>query len=181
VTINPDELVVVGKVTTVYGIKGWVKVHSFTEPMDNIFGYENCYIERNGQWQSVVLEGGKRHGKGLISRIKGVPTREEARLYGQCNIAIPASDMTELEDGEFYWHQLEGLKVLTTAGEDGQEQLLGKVHHLMETGANDVLVVRKCQGSIDKRERLIPYVPEQFVQDIDLTAGEIRVNWDPEF
>ncbi len=178
-TINPDQLVVVGKITTVYGVKGWVKIHSFTEPMDNIFGYRNCYVERDGQWSPIELEEGKRHSKGLISRIKGVATREDARLYGQCNIAVPAADMPALEPGDYYWHQLEGLTVLTTA--NGEEQLLGKVHHLIETGSNDVLVVRKCAGSIDKRERLIPYLPDQYVRAVDLEAGEIRVDWDPEF
>jgi 16S rRNA processing protein RimM len=177
--VNPDELVVVGKITTVYGVKGWVKVHSFTEPMENIFGYPNCYIERDGQWRQIALEDGKKHGKGLISRIEGVQDREEARLYCQCNIAVPAGDMPPLEDDEFYWHQLEGLKVLTTVNDE--DVLLGKVSHLIETGANDVLVVRKCAGSIDRQERMIPYVPEQYVLDIDLEAGVIRVDWDPEF
>ena len=60
-TVNPDELVVVGKITTVYGVKGWVKIHSFTEPMENIFGYPNCFIERDGRWQSITLEDGVPH------------------------------------------------------------------------------------------------------------------------
>ncbi len=177
--INPDELVVVGKITTVYGVKGWVKIHSFTEPMENIFGYRNCYVERDGQWRSIALEDGKKHGKGLVSRIAGVDSREDARLFGQCKIAVPAGEMPQLDDDEYYWHQLEGLKVLTS--HEGEDVLLGKVHHLIETGSNDVLVVRKCRGSIDKRERMIPYIPDQFVQRIDLEAGEIRVDWDPDF
>ena len=80
-----------------------------------------------------------------------------------------------LADDEYYWHQLVSLKVYA------QEQLLGAVDHLIETGANDVLVVKPCQGSIDQRERLIPYLPGDFVQNIDLHAGTMQVDWDPEF
>ena len=179
-TIDPSELAVIGKITTVYGVKGWVKVHSYTEPMENFFGYTDFLIQRNGSWSSIDFAEGKRHGKGLVARISGVDDRDVAAGYTRCDIAIPVSAMPKLEDDEFYWHQLEGLKVLTK-GSDGDDLLLGVVSHMLETGANDVLVVRKCQGSIDKQERLIPYLPDQFIQHIDLEAGEIRVDWDPEF
>lgn len=178
---NSEQLVVIGKITTVYGVQGWVKIYSFTSPIDNLFSYRNCYVQRNGQWKAIAFKEGKRHGKGLVSRIVGVEDREEARLYSQCNIAVPASDMAYLEEGDYYWHQLEGLKVIASSSDNPQPQLLGKVDHLIETGSNDVLVVRKCEGSIDKRERLIPYVPGEFVQAVDLAAGEIRVDWDPDF
>ncbi|HAF90280.1 MAG TPA: 16S rRNA processing protein RimM, partial [Pseudomonas sp.] len=80
-----------------------------------------------------------------------------------------------LEEGEYYWHQLQGLKVIDALG-----QLLGVVDHLLETGANDVLVVKPCVGSLDDRERLLPYT-DQCVQQIDLVAGEMRVDWDADF
>ena len=102
--------------------------------------------------------------------------RDVARDYCGLDIAIETSLLPELDDGEFYWSQLEKLKVYTLDG-----KLLGKVNHLIETGSNDVLVVRKCEGSIDKRERLIPYLPDQVIQEIDLEAGTLRVDWDPEF
>ena len=178
--MDTSRLVVVGKITTVYGVKGWVKIHSFTEPMENIFGYQSCYLERDGQWQPLEFDAGKLHGKGLIAQIKGVSDREQARLYCQCNIAVSADEMPALEGDDFYWHELEGLLVYTHSSE-GEEQLLGKVSHLMETGANDVLVVRKCKGSIDRRERLIPWLPEQVVQEVDIEAGRMQVDWDAEF
>lgn len=176
----PADLVVVGKITTVYGIKGWVKVHSFTEPMENILGFKECFLNRNGVWQPLMFEETKRHGKGLVALIDGVEGREQARLYCQCDIAIAATALPELSAEDFYWHQLEGLKVVTIE-QGGEPVLLGKVHQMMETGANDVIVVRRCQGSLDDNERLIPWLPDQVVKSVDLDAAVITVDWPADF
>ena len=87
--------------------------------------------------------------------------------------------MPALDEGEYYWDQLQGLAVYTQF--NGERQRLGVVSKLFETGANDVLVVLGDAQSIDQRERLVPYVPGQFVLSVDLQAGEILVDWDPEF
>lgn len=178
--VDSADLAVVGKITSVFGVKGWVKIHSYTEPMENLLGYSNCYLQRNGEWQLLVFEEVKYHGKGLVGLIKGVNDRELARLYCQCDIAVLKADMPELDNDDFYWHQLEGLEVIAMST-DSPPLLLGKVDHVMETGANDVLVVRPSKGSIDQRERLIPWIPEQVIQQVDLDAGTISVDWDPEF
>ena len=178
--IDSSQLLVVGKITTVYGVKGWVKLHSYTEPMENILGYDSCYIQFNGSWQPLELEAAKHHGKGLIAKIKGVEDREQARVYCQCEIAVDKEDMPLLDDEEFYWYQLVGLSVFTEAAEGGQV-LLGKVQQMMETGANDVLVVQSAQGSIDRRERLIPWLPDQVIKQVDIENDRIIVDWDPEF
>lgn len=187
--IDASELLVIGKITTVFGVKGWVKIHSFTEPMENFLGYQDFYLERSdsvgqsegqGNWRSITFSAVKRQGKGLIALIEGVDDREQARLYCQCNIATPRQALPELQEGEFYWNQLHGLEVKAKNAE-GCEVLLGKVHHVLETGANDVLVVRKSKGSIDEQERLIPWLPDQVVIEVDIEAGFMRVDWDPEF
>lgn len=172
--------VVIGRLTQPYGLKGWIKVHSFTEPMENLLGYRQYLLHRHGQWLEVEQEAGRPHGKGLVVKLRGVDSPEQARLYSGCELAIPAAELPPLEPGEYYWRQLEGLSVWVKAGE-GVDRLLGRVDHLLETGANDVLVVRPCEGSIDQRERLIPYLPEQVVLAIDIAAGTLRVDWDPEF
>ncbi|MCR8922707.1 ribosome maturation factor RimM [Dasania sp. GY-MA-18] len=179
-TDSAAERVVIGKITSVYGIKGWVKIHSYTEPMENFLSYTDCQIQRGGLWQPISFEEGKRHGKGLVARIAGVDDRDLAAQYCKCEVAIAADALPALAEDEFYWHQLEGLRVYTQ-NDKGEELLLGKVSHLLETGANDVLVVRKCAGSIDREERLIPYLPGQFITDIDIANGLLRVDWDPEF
>lgn len=170
----------IAKVTSVYGIKGWVKVHSYTEPMENFLGYTNCQVQRGSQWQPIRFQEAKRHGKGLVAQISGVTNRDQAALFCQSNIAVPANALPDLAGDDYYWHQLEGLKVFTKH-QSGRDLLLGVVSHILETGANDVLVVNRCQGSIDKEERLIPYLPGQFVELVDIENGLIRVDWDPEF
>jgi 16S rRNA processing protein RimM len=174
---DPADLVVVGRLTTPYGLKGWIKVHSFTEPRENLLGYRNCQINRQGVWQALEVEAGKEHGNGLIMKLKGIETPEQARLYSGSDLAVPVSELPPLQDDEIYWRQLEGLRVISEPG----EVLLGTIDHLFETGANDVVVVKPCAGSIDDRERLIPYLLERVVKSIDLPAGVMKVDWDPEF
>ncbi len=174
-----DDLITVGKVSTVYGVKGWVKLYSFTDPMTNLLDYEALFLKRAGQWQPVTILEGRRHGKTLIAALDGVADREQARELAGCELAVSRKELPELPNDEFYWHQLEGLLVSVKAGRDNL--LLGKVDHLLETGANDVLVVTPCEGSIDDRERLIPYLPDQVIREIDLAAGTMVVEWDPEF
>ena len=171
-----DQRVKLGRITTVYGVKGWVKVFSNTEPMDNIFAYQPWQILMNGQWQEVKVTQGKPHGKGLIAQLEGCNDREKAKLYAGAEIAVDRSELPELEEGDYYWSQLTGMNVETEAGVK-----LGKVDHLLATGANDVLVVRGNQDSIDTEERLIPWLPDQVITKIDLSGGVIRVDWDPEF
>ncbi len=172
----------IAKIGAPYGVKGWFKVHSYTEPVENFLVYQSCYLQgsgnRGGSWQTVAIEASRRHGKGLVAKLKGVDNPEQAREYGQCELAVARSSMPALEEGDYYWHQLEGLTVRLEAD---PKQVLGKVDHLLDTGANDVLVVKACRGSMDKHERLIPYLPGQVVTTVDLALAEIRVDWDPEF
>ncbi|WP_148861919.1 ribosome maturation factor RimM [Marinobacter fonticola] len=167
---------VVGRITSVFGVKGWVKVYSYTAPMEGILDYPHWQVSLGGKPISLEVTEGKRHGPGLVVRLKGVDDREVARSYCGLDITVPLKSLPELPEGEFYWHQLEGLTVKTPEG-----AVLGKVKHLMETGANDVVVIRPTQNSIDNRERLIPYLPDQVIQSIDLVAGMMVADWDPEF
>lgn len=172
--------VVIGRTAAIYGIKGWLKVRSYTEPMENFLGYQNCFIQRQGQWQPVEIEAGREYGKGLLIKLKGVDTPEDARLYTGCDVAVAMSDLPPLEQDEFYWRELEGLQVFVDHPGRGR-LLLGRVDHLLETGANDVLVVRGDEHSIDRRERLIPYLPGQVVLAVDIAGGTMLVDWDPDF
>ena len=172
----PTDTVVIGKIVGVHGVKGWVKVYSYTEPMSNIFEYAECYLKRGQGVQAIEFDNGKRQGKGLIAHIKGVDDRDLAATYNQCDVLVAADALPALEQEDYYWHQLEGLKVVNLEG-----QLLGTVAHLLETGSNDVMVVKPCTGSVDQRERLLPYLPGQFVIQVDLETKVIQVDWDAEF
>jgi 16S rRNA processing protein RimM len=176
----PADLLVVGRLTAVYGLKGWLKVYSYTEPMENIFEYKTCLVNRQGVWQPVEIEAGRPHGKGLVLKLRGVDNPELGASYASCDLAVPLAELPALPQDEYYWRQLVGLQVIVDHPERGR-LALGRIDHLMETGANDVLVVRGDEQSIDRRERLIPYLPDRVVLEIDLAEQTMRVDWDPDF
>jgi len=175
-----SQLTTVGRIGTVYGVHGWVRVMSYTSPQENILEYQPWWLKtRHGVKQVDILDS-KFHGKGLIVLLSGIGDREAAKALAQTEVAVDAVDFPSLDAGEYYWHQLEGLKVISDY--QGQQSQLGIVKRLLETGANDVLVVQGIQGTdIDNRERLIPYLPEQVIQSVDLEQHVIIVDWDPEF
>ena len=167
---EPEGMLVLGRISGLYGVQGWVKIYSFTDPRENILHYGRWRLLRNGQWQTAKVVEGKRHGKGVIARLDLFDDRERAREYIGAEIAVPRDALPPLPFGEYYWADLEGLRVETVEGVD-----LGVVDHLMETGANDVLVVE------GERTRLVPFVQGSVVTSVDLDSGVIRVDWDPEF
>lgn len=174
-----SDRLIIGRLGAPFGIKGWLKVQSFTSPAANLLDYRKVYIGRNGDWRQVEIVDGREHGAGLVVHIKGCDDRNQAETLARLDIAIDREALPALDEGEYYWDQLIGLKVFTDVS--GSEVLLGVVDGLLETGANDVLVVKPCVGSIDGQERLVPYAPGQFVLEIDVAAGRMRVDWDPEF
>ncbi|CAA0090166.1 Ribosome maturation factor RimM [Zhongshania aliphaticivorans] len=155
-------------------------MHSFTDPMSNFFNYRDVYFCKSGKWQRAEFDECKAHGKGIVGHLKGVDDRDVAATYCGLELSVAEAQLPALTGGEFYWHQLVGLKVATVYAVS-EPVLLGEVKQLLETGSNDVLVVGKCPESLDDKERLIPYVPEQFIKDINLESGLILVDWDPEF
>lgn len=167
--------VVMGRVGAPFGIKGWVKVHSFAEPPENLLDYLEFEVETPTGLQTLIFDEIKAQGKGFVGLIKGCEVREQTGAYTGCELLVSKALLPDLDEG-FYWHELEGLRVVTVAGE-----VLGSVHHLMETGANDVLVVRGDEHSVDREERLLPWIPEQVVVDVDLEAGIIKVDWDKDY
>ncbi|HEY3698718.1 MAG TPA: ribosome maturation factor RimM [Spongiibacteraceae bacterium] len=177
--IAPADLVVIGRFTGIFGLKGWLKVYSYTDPLENFLKYNYCQIQRHDIWQAAEIAEGRVHGKGMVVRLKGIDDPEQAAAYTGCDIAVAATQLPLLPESEFYWRQLEGLQVIVDHPQRGR-LALGQVDHLLETGANDVLVVKGDEHSIDRRERLIPYL-EQVVLEIDLAAQLMRVDWDPDF
>lgn len=161
-----------GHVTSVFGVKGWVKVFSETRPRTNILNFKQWRLAPEGRddWRSVEVLESKRQGKTLIARLDGCDDRDQAKALVGMRIAILRSELPEPKPGEYYWVDVEGLSVCNLDGVD-----LGSVSHLIETGANDVLVVR------GDRERLIPFVEPQFVKKLDFDSRRLVVDWDPEF
>ncbi len=165
-----DPLVVLGQINGVFGVRGWVKVFSHTEPRENIVRYRDWLVAGPSGWEPMRVLEGRRHGKGVIARLAGCEDRDAAQALIGREIAVRRSQLPPLEAGSWYWTDLEGMEVVTEQGES-----LGQVAHLFATGANDVMVVK------GDRQRLIPFVTGQVVKDVDTDAGRIRVDWDPEF
>lgn len=174
--------VAVGRVVGVFGIKGWLKVKSETEPAENIINYSPWYLKTPHGLKVLEVDDYAFRPQGLVVHFKGFDDRDQSLALGKAVVEIEKDQLPELESDDYYWHQLIGLQVLSQF--DGQEAapvLLGEVKSLMETGANDVLVVAPCEGSLDAKERLVPYVPGQFVVEVSLERKQILVDWDPDF
>jgi len=165
-----SEMIVVGKVAGVFGVKGWCKIFSHTSPRENILQYSPWYLKRNGEWQPVKLKQGRQQSKSIVAQLEGIDDRDAAEALRETVIAIMQSQLPALEKNEYYWSDLIGLEVETVTGVP-----LGQVTDMMETGANDVLIVNGDQ------ERLIPFLQPDVVTEVDIKAGLMKVDWDPEF
>ena len=164
------ERVTMGRVSGVYGVRGWLRVRSDCEPMERLLEYAPWQLKTGTGWRSHVLEDGKAHGPGLVAKLANVDDREQARELVGSDIAVDREQLPALAEDEYYWNDLIGLGVVTRGGEE-----LGRVTGLMQTGANDVLVVS------GDRERLIPFIRGQVVLAVDASARRIEVDWDADF
>ncbi len=174
--IDPSEHATVGRISGVFGIKGWVKINSATEPESNIFDYHPWWVKVRKEWVKVDVDQYQQHKDGWIAHIKDIDDRTEAEKLKLLDIFVDKTQFGKLKPGEFYWHQLIGLRVITEQANTSARDL-GVVEELMETGANDVLVVRADDNSFDDRERLIPYVPDVYVKSVDTESARIVVDW----
>lgn len=159
--------VLLGRVVGLFGLKGWVKVFSYSDPREAILEYDGHLLMQNDAWRSVTIAEGKKHGKSVIARLDGVDNPEQAGELIGCDIGVSRDQLPGAEIGRYYWTDLEGMSVVKS---DGTE--LGKVAYLMETGANDVLVTK------GEQERLIPFITDKVILDVDLAAGVITVDWE---
>ena len=160
--------VILGRISGLFGVRGWVRIHSYTDPREAILEYANWLIEIAGQWRPVAVAEGTPHGKTVVVRLDGIEDRDAAAELMGCSIGVERSKLPAPGKGEYYWSDLEGLAVEQDNGE-----MIGTVAYLIETGANDVLVVRK-----EAQEVLIPFVTGEVISDVDLANGVIRVNWE---
>jgi len=175
--VSPEvDEIVVGRITSAYGIRGWVRVFSYTDPLEGILQYTPWTLVRGRQQQTIEIEAGRRQGKGLIARPAGFVDRDQAEALAGWEIVIDKAQLPPLGAGEYYWHELEGLGVVTASGDR-----LGVIDHLLETGAHDVLVIRADAGSVDDRERLVPFVLDDIVKRVDLEEGLVTVDWETDY
>ncbi len=175
--MDKEQQITLGKVGAVYGIKGWLRIHSFTDDPDAILDYFPWSLKLGNNIQSVEITDWRKHNKGLIVKVAGIDDRDIAQKLVGSEIFVNESVLPELPEGDFYWRDLIGMSVVNTKGYD-----LGVVSDLMETGANDVLVVKaNLNDGFGKKERLIPYLLDQVIESVSAENKQICVDWDPGF
>ena len=179
---DSKEKILLGHVTGVVGLQGWVKVHSDTNPRDNITGYKHWWLKQADHWKQWKVTSGRPQGKTIVAKLEGVSTPEEAAVLIGSTIAVDRAEMPALASGEYYWADLTGMLVRTI---DGIE--IGPVVRLFETGANDVVIVSDQRpdysdnDSDGKAEILVPWVVPDVVTEVDMENRIITVDWDPDF
>jgi 16S rRNA processing protein RimM len=164
--------VLVGSVGRPYGVKGWVKINSYTDPLDNIILYQPWYVASLTDKAPYALKTlhHRIQAQQLVVQFENCQTPESARLLTNHKIYVERKQFSPLGAQEYYWTDLEGLQVYTC-----ENKYLGVVDSLFATGSNDVLVVE------GEKRRLIPFLLEQTIKSIDLTEQRIVVDWDPDF
>jgi 16S rRNA processing protein RimM len=165
-----DEPIIMGRIAGPFGVKGWLRVVSYTEQPDQLIEYTPWYLRRGNAWIATAIAEAKHQSKGLLVRFPGYEDRDRAAELAGADIGIYRRQLPAAAVDEYYWDDLIGLQVVTL---DGLQ--LGLVDHLIETGANDVLVVS------GERERLIPFIRGMVIAQVDLDGRVIRVDWDPDF
>jgi len=163
--VAADRWVVLGKIGSAFGVQGWVRITSYTDPADNILDYDCWYLRRAGQWEAVEVEEGRMTAKGVQVKLAGIDSPEEARLQVGVEIGVPRSELPPTAPGEYYWSDLEGLEALTPSGE-----LLGVVDHFRSTPGGAIAVIRGA------KEHWIPFVKDRIVK-VDLDAKRIVFDW----
>ena len=164
-------LLLLGKFHGGFGVKGEVKLESFTDPPERIFKYLPWTLrDAQGRERACTGAKGRATHKGVVATLPEIQDRDAADALRGTEVWVPRSTLPPPSPGEYYWVDLEGLRVQNLEGVD-----FGTVSHLFSTGANDVLVV---QGD---RERMIPFVEPDFITSVDFDAGLVTVDWDADF
>ncbi|MFA6986558.1 MAG: ribosome maturation factor RimM [Arenimonas sp.] len=168
--MTQERRILLGRVLGAFGVRGELKLHSFTDPVSMVMKYQPWILVHHDQERELIGVRGRETNKGMVITIAGVDDRDAAEALAGAEIWVPRSNLPKPKPGEHYWVDLEGLSVVNREGIE-----LGTVSYLFETGANDVMVVA------GERERLIPYIPGQFIVEVDFDAKRITVDWDADF
>ena len=166
----PRKLVTLGRVSGLLGVKGWLKIFSYTDPRDSIVDFETWVLRIGNDEQTVELEDSRKHARTVAVKLKAIDDRDQAQTLVGADIAVERDALAPCQPGEFYWADLQGSAVVTVQGEP-----LGRLDYLFETGGHDVMVV------IGDRQRLIPFVQGKVVREVRLEQGVVVVDWDPTY
>jgi len=160
--------ILVGKISNPHGIKGWIKVISFTDPIENILSYKKWTISDNETEKTYCLEDSRIQGNKIVIKLEGVNNRDDADLLKNLQIEINRSDLPKLEENSYYWEDLVDFNVIDIKG-----MHVGKVDSLFRTGSNDVLVII----NETKQRLLVPFIMEEVIKYVDLDKELISIDW----
>ena len=167
-------MVVMGRIVAPYGVFGWLKVVPDTEAFDGLFDYDTWWLGKGDDWREYQVETAKVHNDVLVVKLAGIDDRDAAFACKGKQVAVPREQLPEPGDNEYYWSDLIGLNVKNQQGVD-----FGSIIDVFETGANDVLVVKKDDAPKNE-EKLLPFIAA-VVLEVDLEAKTMLVDWDEEF
>jgi len=171
---DAKDLVVMGRIVAPYGVFGWLKIIPDTEIFDTLLDYKTWWIGKDSEWRELKLESSKIHNDVLLVKLKGIEERDGAFACKGKLVAVPRASLPELSNEEYYWSDLIGLDV-----KNQQDVDFGKITDVLETGANDVIVVSGQDATV-KRERLIPFTA-QTILEVSLEKQSMLVDWDEDF
>ena len=171
------KIIILGKLGSTYGVKGWMRITAYTDSVEGIFDYSPWLINEQGKWREIEVTQWRFQGKAVVANLEGVDDMDGAQRLTNCEIGIHSEQMNNLPEDEFYWRDLIGCEVINTKGYN-----MGKVDQVVETGSNDVLLVKaNAKDAFGKGERMIPFVTEQFIKEVSISAKQIVVDWEPDF
>jgi len=169
-----SDTLVIGKIGAPYGVKGWVKINSYTDESTGIFDYTPWILSDS---KNYLVEQWRPNGNGLVAKLESVESRDDAERIKNCDISIQTEQLPTLAGDEFYWRDLIGMQVETLEGYQ-----LGEVKELFETGSNDVMLVKaRNNDALGQKERMLPFILESVIKVVDMQARTITVDWDPGF
>jgi 16S rRNA processing protein RimM len=173
---DPNRRILIGRIHGAFGVRGEVKLESFTDPRSAVLRYQPWTLRDARQREHEVAGArGRETAKGVVASLPGVDDRDAAEALRGAELWVPRSALPPPRPGEYYWVDLEGLRVVNIEGAD-----FGTVSHLFATGANDVLVVQGGTSG-NGRERMLPFVQPEVIRKVDFEAGVITVDWDADF
>jgi 16S rRNA processing protein RimM len=170
------DYILLGSISGVHGVKGWLKVFSHTAPRLKITEYSQWFLQqKNEDWSPVKVLDGKKQGKNIIALLESVTDRNQVEALIGSKIAIHRDQLENLSNNEYYWRDLIGLSVETTGG-----MKLGEIDWVFDTGSNDVIIVKDNSGA-EVKERMLPFLLDDVIISINLDKSQMVVDWDPEF
>ncbi len=168
--MSDTKWVAMGYIKGAFGIKGWVKIAASTEYADSLLDYTDWRLVKDNKTLTVSPSEGQLHNGELQVKFAGIDNRDEAHALRGYTIEVSRDQFAETEEDEYYWADLIDMSVTNR-----QEEILGTVSKLMETGAHDVLVVNGPYG-----QKLIPFVA-QFIDRVDVGNRTITVDWGSDY